>query len=81
MLAWVVSRSGGMDAQGMTLYRLITPLLDIDEVARLLRVKRSTLYKWVCYNKIPYLKIRRRLLFNREQIERWIEKQNMGRGG
>lgn len=63
------------------MHRLITPLLDIDEVARLLRVKRSTLYKWVCYDKIPYLKIRRRVLFNREQLERWIEKQNLRRDG
>jgi excisionase family DNA binding protein len=58
------------------MYRLIAPLLDIDEVARLLRVKKSTLRKWVCYDKIPYLKIRRRVLFHREQLERWIEKQN-----
>lgn len=56
--------------------KLITPLLDIGEEARLLRVKKSTLHKWVCYKKIPYLKIRRRTLFHREELEKWIAEQN-----
>ena len=56
--------------------RLITPLLDVDEIARLLGVRRCTIYKWACYNRIPYVKIRRRLMFHRPTIEEWVDRAN-----
>lgn len=51
-------------------------LLDIAEVARWLRLEISTVRKWVCYNKIPYLHVGRRVAFDPRLIELWLEKTN-----
>jgi len=53
-----------------------SPLLTNAEVAAWLRVKESTLRKWVCYNQIPHLKVGRLVSFRREDIERWLADRN-----
>ncbi len=49
-------------------------LLTIDEVARLLRVKRSTVYAWTHQKRIPFIKVGGAgLRFNEAEISKWIE--------
>jgi len=47
------------------------------DIAGLLEIlpgtKKSTVYKWVHENRIPYYKIGRRVMFNRDEINDWIE--------
>ena len=52
--------------------KLMTP----DEVAELLRLKKSTVYAYVLRKKIPYLKIGTKLLFKPSAIAAWVEAQN-----
>ena len=56
--------------------RLPAYLLSCDEVAAWLRVKPSTIRKWTCYNRIPYLKIGRKVGYKPSHIEDWIKAKN-----
>ncbi len=56
----------------------VDPLLTVPEVSRWLRVKESTVRKWVCYQRIPYLKIGRSVAFSKEHIEAWLKENNPG---
>ena len=46
-------------------------LLNIDEAADFVGLAKSTLYKRVCRNRIPYLKIGSRILFESSALLRW----------
>ena len=46
--------------------------LTLDEVAALLRIRPSTIYKVVKNRRIPALKIGGDWRFNQDSIERWI---------
>ena len=48
-------------------------LLTIDEAAKLLRVKRSTLYTWVHRRQIPCQKVASLLRFRKDDLEAWLE--------
>ena len=50
-------------------------LLTIDEVSKLLQVKKSTLYSWVSTRRIPFLKINGVLRFGEKAISMWVEGQ------
>ena len=50
-------------------------LLTIDEAAKLLRVKRSTLYSWVHRRQIPFQKVGSLLRFRKDDLEAWLESQ------
>ena len=52
------------------------PLLDVPKLVEWLGIKENTIRKWVCYGRIPYLKCGRRVLFRRQDIERWLLKTN-----
>jgi excisionase family DNA binding protein len=54
------------------------PLLTVPDLSRWLRIEESTIRKRVCYGRIPYLKIGRRVLFRQEDIERWLEENQAG---
>jgi len=47
--------------------------MTVEEIAQMLRVPRSTVYKWVYMRKIPYLKVGKRLLFEYKKVIQWIE--------
>ena len=49
--------------------------LTLDEVAALLRVRPSIIYKLVKNRRIPALKIGGVWLFNQDSIERWIRQR------
>ena len=52
------------------------PLLTVQDVAHWLRRNQATIRKWVCYKRIPYLKVGRSVCFDRTDIERWLAIQN-----
>jgi len=47
--------------------------MTVEEIAQMLRVPKSTVYKWVYMKKVPYLKVGKRLLFERHKVLQWIE--------
>ncbi|MFH1367934.1 MAG: helix-turn-helix domain-containing protein [Elusimicrobiota bacterium] len=55
-------------------------LLNITEASEYLGIKKNTLYGWVCYRKIPYVKIGRLLKFDKHDIDKWIDKKKVKAG-
>jgi len=51
---------------------LSEPLLTADEVAALLRVPRSTVYELTRSRRLPFIKVGRRTLFVRVDLDAWV---------
>jgi excisionase family DNA binding protein len=51
---------------------LSEPLLTADEVAALLRVPRPTIYELTRTRRLPHIKVGRRTLFVRLDLDAWI---------
>ena len=51
---------------------LSEPLLTADEVAGLLRVPRSTVYEMTRTRRLPFIKVGRRTLFVRVDLDAWV---------
>lgn len=51
-------------------------LFSVSDVADFLGIKKSTVYKFVMKQKIPYVKIGARLLFDQARIEAWVREQS-----
>jgi len=49
-------------------------LLNVERSAKYLGVRKSTIYSWAAQKKIPSVKIGRRLLFDRKDLDGLIEK-------
>ncbi len=47
-------------------------LISVEDAARYLGVKKSTIYSWAWRRKIPSVKMGRRLLFDQEDLDRMI---------
>ena len=47
-------------------------VLDVDEVARLLRLGRNTIYELVGRNEIPHRRCGKQIRFSRAAIMRWL---------
>jgi len=47
--------------------------LGIRDCSEYLGVTRGTLYAWVCYRKIPYIKVGRLVKFDIKAIEEWLK--------
>lgn len=55
--------------------------IDIVQASRMLKVTQQCIYNWVYADKIPYIKINGRLLFNRADIESlMLERRRNGKG-
>jgi len=48
-------------------------LLSIPEVARFLGISQSTLYTLVSQQRVPFVKVGRRVLFDPVQLDQWIK--------
>ena len=48
-------------------------LISVEDAARYLGVQKSTIYSWAWRRKIPSVKMGRRLLFDREDLDQLIE--------
>ncbi len=56
-------------------------LLNIDEVAEILGVTKATIYSWTSHNKIPHIKLTKRLLkFREKDIMDWISQKTVSAG-
>lgn len=55
-----------------------TRLLSVEDAATYLGVRKSTIYSWAWRRKIPSVKMGRRLLFDREDLDRIIEERKRG---
>jgi excisionase family DNA binding protein len=53
-------------------------LLDIEEVSEILGVTRATIYSWTSRNRIPHVKLSKRLLkFREKEIMDWIAQKSV----
>lgn len=55
-------------------------MLTIGDVARFLKLKPQTIYRWVQDGKLPGAKIGKAWRFRRSAIERWIDASLKGEG-
>jgi excisionase family DNA binding protein len=51
---------------------IMVKFITVDEAATMLRVKRQTLYKWICMKRIPSYSIGGRTLFDEEELRRKV---------
>ena len=47
--------------------------LNINELSDYIGIPKGTLYAWVCYKKIPYVKIGRLVKFDLRAIDAWTK--------
>jgi len=52
-------------------------LLNVEEVARMLDMRTSTIYAWVSQHRIPFVKCGRLTKFDLEKIGEWIEENSI----
>ncbi|PKM97435.1 MAG: transcriptional regulator [Elusimicrobia bacterium HGW-Elusimicrobia-1] len=52
-------------------------LLTIDELTEYIAVPRGTIYNWVNQRKLPYVKIGRRVKFDKQDIDKIIDKRKI----
>jgi len=53
-------------------------LIDIEELAVLLRVRKGTIYNWVHRRKIPFVKVGRLVRFDPVEIAKYLDGCRMG---
>ena len=56
---------------------MIQELINVKELAKIIKVKRGTIYLWVNQKRIPYIKLGKRVLFNPKDINRWIKENTI----
>jgi excisionase family DNA binding protein len=52
-------------------------LFNIDELSTYLAVPRGTIYNWISQKKLPYVKIGRRVKFDKEDIDKMINEKKV----
>ncbi len=68
-----LAANGGMPAPRP----LSEPLLTADDVSALLRIPRSTVYELTRTRRLPHIKVGRRTLFVRGDLDVWIVEQRV----
>lgn len=53
-------------------------LLNVQEVAELLGVKKSTIYQWTSQGFIPYVKVGKLVRFNVDTVIKWLSEKETG---
>jgi len=53
------------------------PFIIVDEVARMLNCKTTTVYSWAKSGVLPSYKIRGLVRFDPEEVEQWIQSQKI----
>lgn len=57
---------------------MLNKLLTVTEVTEILRIKKSTIYRWVWAKiNLPYYKVGNKVLFKQEDIDRYLEKNKV----
>lgn len=54
-------------------------LWDVDDLARYLKLKSSTVYKKKCKEKLPFVKVGGALRFRKTEIDQYLEAQRSGK--
>ena len=52
-------------------------LLNVEEVAQMLDMRTSTIYKWVSQRRIPFVKCGRLTKFDLQRIDEWIKESSV----
>lgn len=47
--------------------------LTVKMLTKYIHMSESTIYHWVNKEQIPYIKLGGRILFDREEIDRWVK--------
>jgi excisionase family DNA binding protein len=53
-------------------------ILTLEEVARYLRLRPQTIYKWAQEKRIPAVKLGKEWRFRRSILDRWLDEQILG---
>ncbi len=57
-------------------------LLDYEQAAEFLGVRRGTLYAWVSLKRVPHIRFSARCVrFDRGELEAWVERQRVAAQG
>ena len=51
--------------------------LNVKELSQYLGVSEGTVYSWVCYKKIPYVKMGRLVKFDSRKIDSWVQEKSI----
>ncbi len=54
-----------------------TEFMDINEVSKFLKLKKSTIYQLVFKRGIPFHKCTKKLLFKKSELIEWVEKDRV----
>jgi PTS system nitrogen regulatory IIA component len=54
------------------------PLLTVEEIARYLKVRPSTIYQWTHQGFIPHIKLGNLVRFRKSRVDEWLEKKALG---
>lgn len=57
----------------------LPPFCSAEDVAEVLRVSRATLYRMVGQGRIPCIRLGRRVIFSREHLKNWLDREIGGR--
>lgn len=52
-------------------------ILDLEEAAKYLKLKRSALYRLTSEKKIPHFKLQAKLRFSKEQLNFWLSEKRV----
>lgn len=55
----------------------MSKLLNVQQVSEYLGIKVSTVYKWIHYGYIPYVKLGKLVRFNQAKVDAWIESRSV----
>ena len=47
-------------------------MMNVEQIAEFIGVSRSTIYGLVKTNEIPHIRIKSRVLFDKEEIKNWV---------
>lgn len=50
-------------------------LLDVDDLARYLKLQKQTIYNWLHQRKISGIKVGGVWRFNRKEVDKWLKSQ------
>lgn len=47
-------------------------LWDVDEAGKYLKVSKDTIYRWIDKKKMPAIRVGKKWLFRKEEIDAWL---------
>ena len=56
---------------------MLKKYLNVKELSGLTGLKQSTIYQWVSQRKIPYIKLGKKILFDPDKINKWIDENTV----